>query len=82
MCRPQHGAATTTGRIFVDGRLAGRFELAVPALEPYTFPIDPVSAAREVEVTLEIDVALEPVAGGGSDDRRLLGVAVHELWLE
>ena len=82
MCRPQHGAATTTGRIFVDGRIAGRFELAVPALEPFTFPIDPVSSPREVEVVLEIDAALEPVAGGESDDRRRLGVAVHEVWLE
>jgi lipopolysaccharide transport system ATP-binding protein len=82
MCRPQHGAGVATGRLLVGGRLAGRFELAVPALEPFTFPVEPVDGAREVEVVLEIDQALEPATGGESDDRRELGVAVHELWLE
>jgi hypothetical protein len=71
-----------TGRLLVGGHLAGRFELAVPALEPFTFPVEPVEGAREVEVVLEIDEALEPATGGESDDRRELGVAVHELWLE
>ncbi len=82
MCRPQHGAGTATGRLSVGGRLAGRFELAVPALEPFTFPVEPVDETREVEVVLEIDGAMEPAAGGASDDRRQLGVAVHEIWLE
>ena len=40
MCRPQHGAGVATGRLLVGGRLAGRFELAVPALEPFTFPVE------------------------------------------
>jgi ABC-type polysaccharide/polyol phosphate transport system ATPase subunit len=82
MCRPRHEAAVPTGRVLVDGRLAGRFELTVPALEPSSFPLEPVSGAREVEVVLEIDIPIEPASGGESDDRRELGVAVHELWLE
>ncbi|HEX2325093.1 MAG TPA: ABC transporter ATP-binding protein [Chloroflexota bacterium] len=82
MCRPRHEAAVPTGRVLVDGRLAGRFELTVPALEPFSFPLEPVSGAREVEVVLEIDIPIEPASGGESDDRRELGVAVHELWLE
>ena len=53
----------------VGGRLAGRFELAVPALEPFTFPVEPVDGAREVEVVLEIDGALEPATGGFWHDR-------------
>jgi lipopolysaccharide transport system ATP-binding protein len=82
MCRPQHGSQPATGRIYVDGRIAGRFEVASPALEPFTFPVEPVDAPREVEITLEIDGALEPSTTGASDDPRALGVAVRELWLE
>jgi lipopolysaccharide transport system ATP-binding protein len=82
MCRPQHGSGTATGRIFVNGRLSGRFELAVPALEPFTFPLEPVEQPQEVEIVLEIDRSLEPATAGESDDRRELGVAVHQLWLE
>lgn len=86
MCRPQHNSGVATGRLLVNGRLAGRFELAVPALEPFTFPVEPMEGAREVEVALEIDRALEPATEpateAASDDRRELGVAVHEIWLE
>jgi hypothetical protein len=82
MCRPRHEATVPTGRVLVDGRLAGRFELTVPALEPFHFPLEPVSGAREVEVVLEVDVPVEPASGGESDDSRELGVAVHEVWLE
>ena len=64
MCRPRHEATVPTGRVLVDGRLAGRFELTVPALEPFHFPLEPVSGAREVEVVLEIDVPVEPASGG------------------
>ncbi|MGH2351382.1 MAG: hypothetical protein ACRDJN_07175, partial [Chloroflexota bacterium] len=88
MCRPQHDTSVATGRLSVAGRLVGRFELAVPALEPFTFPVEPVDTAQEVEIVLEIDTPLEPAtggrggAGGASDDRRTLGVAVREIWLE
>ena len=81
MCRPQHDGRTARGRVYVGGRLAGRFEAAAPALEPFTFPVEPVESAREVEVVLEIDGVLQP-ENGHSADRRVLGVAVHELWME
>jgi lipopolysaccharide transport system ATP-binding protein len=82
MCRPQHDGHGVTGRICVNGRLAGRFELAAPALEPFTFPIEPVDAPQEVEIVVDVDHALQPAAGGASEDVRALGVAVREIWLE
>jgi lipopolysaccharide transport system ATP-binding protein len=82
MCRPQHTGALTTGRIYVAGRESGRFELATVGLEPFTFPVEPVETAQEVEIVLEIDRPFEPAAAGASDDPRVLGVAVREVWLE
>jgi hypothetical protein len=82
MCRPQHDSQPTTGQLRVNGRVVGRFEAANPALEPFTFPLEPVDAAQEVEVAVEIAIPIQPAAAGASDDRRVLGVAVHELWLE
>ena len=74
MCAPPRAAVLPTGRVLVDGRLAGRFELTVPALEPFSFPLEPVSGAREVEVVLEIDIPIEPASGGrattGGNGRR------------
>jgi hypothetical protein len=69
----------------VDGRSAGTFELASPALEPLSFTLEPVNAPREVEIALEVENPLEPAVDGGasaSDDRRVLGVAVHSVALE
>jgi hypothetical protein len=81
MCRPQHGERTAGGRVLVDGRLAGSFDLAAPALEPVSFPIEPASEPRELEIAIEVDDLLEP-SSGASDDRRTLGVAVHAVALE
>jgi hypothetical protein len=81
MCRPQHEARAASGRVLVDGRLAGTFELAAPALEPFSFPVDPVGEPKEIEVVIQVDNVLEPSAAA-SDDRRTLGVAVHSLSLE
>jgi len=80
MCRPQHGPETARGRVFVDGAVAGEFELAAPAFEPFTFPITPITGRREVEVRLEVDNPLQPAHDAA--DQRVLGVAVRELWLE
>ncbi|HEX2033890.1 MAG TPA: ABC transporter ATP-binding protein [Chloroflexota bacterium] len=82
MGRPQHEAGVTTGRLYVGGHLAGRFELATPALEPFTFPVDPLETAKEVEVVLQIDQPIRPATAGRNDDQRSLGVAVCEIWLE
>lgn len=82
MCRPQHNALAATGRVSVNGRLAGRFELSAPTPEPFVFPVEAVEAPQEVEIALEIDRPLEPAATGASDDHRTLGVAVREIWLE
>ena len=80
MCRPQHGAEVVRGRVLVDRRPVAAFELASPAIEPFTFPLEPVSSSREVEVRIEIENPLTPPPG--ADDQRVLGVAVRELWLE
>jgi hypothetical protein len=81
MCRPQHDERAAEGRVLVDGHVAGTFQLASPALEPFSFPLGPAEQPREVEVTIEIDNPLEPPAEGAGD-RRVLGVAVHAIALE
>jgi hypothetical protein len=81
MCRPQHDEHAVIGRVLVDGQQAGRFELAAPALEPFAFPIEPVSESQEREVVIEVETLLDPTAEA-SDDRRTLGVAVHAISLE
>src|SRR5687768_12786683 len=48
MCRPHHGAEAVRGRVLVGGRVAATFELASPAIEPFTFPLEPISSPREV----------------------------------
>jgi ABC-type multidrug transport system ATPase subunit len=80
MCRPQHGAEVVRGRVLVGDSEVATFELASPAIEPLTFPLEPVSMPREVEVRIEIENPLVPPADAG--DQRVLGVAVRELWLE
>jgi hypothetical protein len=54
--------------------------LGAALLEPYTFPVVPLDAPREVTVTFEVDraVMLDPATG----DTRNLGVAVREIWVE
>jgi len=80
MCRPQHGAEVVRGRVLVAGSVVATFELASPALEPFTFPLEPATGAREVEVRIEIEKPLVPQADAA--DQRVLGVAVREVWLE
>ncbi len=82
MCRPQHEKHPAAGRILVDGTLVGEFTASSPALEPFTFPVEPVSGRREVAVEIQVDVPMLPESEGTNDDRRLLGIAVHEVWLE
>jgi hypothetical protein len=54
--------------------------LGAALLEPYTFPIEPVDTPREITVTIEVErpVLLDPAG----TDRRILGVAVREVWVE
>jgi hypothetical protein len=80
MGRPQHGADVVRGRVLLGGSVVAAFELASPAIEPFTFPLEPVTAPREVEVRIEIENPLVPPPDAG--DQRVLGVAVRELWLE
>jgi lipopolysaccharide transport system ATP-binding protein len=81
MCRPQHGERPVEGRVTVGGHVAGAFALASPALEPFSFPLQAVETAREIEVAIEVEELLDP-AGEASDDKRTLGVAVHAVSLE
>ncbi|MEI8221556.1 MAG: hypothetical protein WCH91_13060, partial [bacterium] len=66
--------------IRVDGGPVGRLTLGAALLEPYTFPIEPVDTPREITVTIEVErpVLLDPAG----TDRRILGVAVREVWVE
>jgi hypothetical protein len=83
LCRPharQDDAAPVGVTIRVDGEEVGRLVLGAALLEPYTFPVVPLDAPREITVTIEVDraVLLDPASG----DTRRLGVAVREVWVE
>ncbi len=83
LCRPHahpDDAAPVGVTIRVDGEVVGRLVLGAALLEPYTFPVVPVDAAREIAVTIEADrpVRHDPASG----DTRYLGVAVREVWVE
>ncbi len=83
LCRPHarpDDAAPVGVTIRVDGEEVGRLVLGAALLEPYTFPVVPLDAPREITVTIEVDraVLLDPASG----DTRRLGVAVREVWVE
>jgi ABC-type polysaccharide/polyol phosphate transport system ATPase subunit len=83
LCRPHarpDDAAPVGVTIRVDGEEVGRLVLGAALLEPYTFPVVPLDAPREITVTIEVDraVLLDPALG----DTRQLGVAVREMWVE
>jgi lipopolysaccharide transport system ATP-binding protein len=83
LCRPHarpDDAAPVGVTIRVDGEEVGRLVLGAALLEPYTFPVVPLDAPREITVTIEVDraVLLDPATG----DTRQLGVAVREMWVE
>ncbi len=83
LCRPHarpDDAAPAGVTIRVDGEEVGRLVLGAALLEPYTFPVVPLDAPREITVTIEVDraVLLDPASG----DTRRLGVAVREVWVE
>lgn len=83
LCRP-HARADDVDPVIVtirvDGGQVGRLTLGAALLEPYTFPIEPVDTPREITVSIEVErpVLLDPAG----TDRRILGVAVREVWVE
>lgn len=83
LCRP-HARADDADPVIVtirvDGGQVGRLTLGAALLEPYTFLIEPVDTPREITVTIEVErpVLLDPAG----TDRRVLGVAVREVWVE
>ncbi len=83
LCRP-HARADDADPVIVtirvDGGPVGRLTLGAALLEPYTFPIEPVDTPREITVTIEVErpVLLDPAG----TERRILGVAVREVWVE
>ncbi|MBU6289670.1 MAG: ABC transporter ATP-binding protein, partial [Chloroflexi bacterium] len=57
LCRPharQDDAAPVGVTIRVDGEEVGRLVLGAALLEPYTFPVVPLDAPREITVTIEV----------------------------
>jgi ABC-type polysaccharide/polyol phosphate transport system ATPase subunit len=82
MCRPRHHDEVVGGRLLVEGRVVGEFQLASPSLEPFTFSLEPVLGRKEVEISIEVDAPVPAEVIGGDGDRRVLGVAVREVWLE
>lgn len=84
LCRPFHDARVACGRVLLNGEVVGTFQLATPQFQDVTFPLPSgdADADRAVEVTIEVDDPIVPAQLGLSEDPRLLGVAVREVWLE
>jgi len=82
LCRPLHEAHPARGRVLVNGQEVGRFEAAAPYFQEFTYTLPPAVARRIVTVTLEVEQVVVPRERGWAEDRRELGVAVREVWLE
>ena len=87
---PQPALIPQSGRVYVDGRVVGRFELS--DADPHTFSFrlpQPNTACPEhgrrgkpVRVTIEVKRTLVPAEAGLGEDRRELGVAIQEIWTD
>lgn len=82
MCRPHHSGEPVTGHILVDGKNIGDFSLATPDFERYVFPLDGLANTQPLRIDIVVENPMSSPVKGRTRDRRQLGVAVREVWLE
>lgn len=79
---PQPALTPQSGRVYVDGRVVGRFELSDADPRTFSFRLPEPNTNKPIKVTIEMKRTLVPAEAGVGEDRRELGVAVQEIWTD
>jgi lipopolysaccharide transport system ATP-binding protein len=79
---PQPALNPQSGRVYVDGRVVGRFGLTDANPRTFSFRLPQPNMSRAIKVTVEVKRTLIPAEAGLGEDRRELGVAVQEIWTD
>jgi ABC-type polysaccharide/polyol phosphate transport system ATPase subunit len=79
---PQSALTPQSGRVYVDGRVVGKFDLPDANPRTFSFRLPQPNVNRTIKVTIEVQRTLIPAEAGLSEDRRELGVAVQEVWTD
>ena len=79
---PQPALIPQSGRVYVDGRVVGRLELADTDPRTFSFRLPEPKVSKPIQVTIEVKRTLIPAEAGVGEDRRELGVAVQEIWTD
>ena len=79
---PQPALTPQSGRVYVDGRVVGRFELADADPRTFSFRLPEPNVSKPIRVTIEVKRTLVPAEAGLGEDRRELGIAIQEIWTD
>ncbi|MGA9349188.1 MAG: ABC transporter ATP-binding protein [Anaerolineae bacterium] len=79
---PQPALTPQSGRVYVDGRVVGKFDLTDTDPRTFSFRLPQPNMSKTIKVTIEVKQTLIPAEAGLSEDRRELGVAVQEIWTD
>jgi lipopolysaccharide transport system ATP-binding protein len=79
---PQPALSPQSGRVYVDGRVVGQFDLTDANPRTFSFRLPQPNVSRSIKVTIEVTQTIIPAEAGLSEDRRELGVAVQEIWTD
>jgi lipopolysaccharide transport system ATP-binding protein len=79
---PQPALSPQSGRVYVDGRVVGKFDLTDAEPRTFSFRLPRPNMSRAIRVTIEVQQTLVPAEAGLGEDRRELGVAVQEVWTD
>ena len=83
---PQPALSPQSGRVYVDGRVVGKFDLTDSGSRTFAFRLPPIrlrpNVSKPIKVTIEVKQTITPAEAGLSEDRRELGVAVQEIWTD
>lgn len=79
---PQPALIPQSGRVYVDSRVVGQFNLTSTEPQMFSFRLPRPNTDQPVRVTIEVTRTLVPAEAGLGEDRRELGVAVQEIWTD
>ncbi|MBC8248375.1 MAG: ABC transporter ATP-binding protein [Anaerolineales bacterium] len=79
---PQPALTPQSGRVYVDGRVVGKFDLTGTDPRTFSFRLPQPNVDKAIKVTIEVKRTLIPAEAGLGEDRRELGVAVQEIWTD
>ncbi len=83
---PQPALTPQSGRVYVDSRVVGTFDLADADPQTFSFRLPPLDLRQNprgpIKVTIVVNRTLIPAEAGLGEDCRELGVAVREIWTD